>query len=391
MRKFLSTATLLGMCVLLPLCAQAHHAPGPIKIVAVLTLSGAAADAGASALKGLQLGVEQINHRGGVLTHALELAHEDDGGDAIRAGEITRRLANPESVDVFIGGSSAQTGIAIAAIAERARIPFIALGGSSSITPGSRRWSFQASPTERHVIARVMADMAKRGYKRIGLIAEAGAFGDPGRHEVRDLTDPQGLGMRKYGIRLGFDVVYQPGTPSISAQLAALRGAADLNALLVYGQVEGGALVMQELARLGVTLPVYQSHGAAGHDFLKLAGAAAEGVLLPGSPLLVADTLPGNDRRKAARTEFAAAFRERFGEAPSSIAGYAYDALQIAVEAIKRVSTSDFEAVRRSIELTQGYAGVTGAYRMRPDNHVGLEENALLLLQVKDGAFRIAE
>jgi len=69
----------------------------------------------------------------------------------------------------------------------------------------------------------------------------------------------------------------------------------------------------------------------------------------------------------------------------------ALQGLQIAVEAIKRVTSSDYEAMRRSIELTAGLAGLTGSYRMWPDNHTGLDDKALLLLQVKDGAFRIAD
>lgn len=390
MPKTLCFLVLLAAALLSTPRVQAHHAPGPIKIVAVLTLSGPAAGPGVSALKGLQLGVEQINRRGGLFSHLFELAYEDDGGDAKKAGEIARRLANPESVDVFIGGSTTHTSLAIAAIAERARIPYIALGGSSSITPPSRRWVFQTSPTEGQAIARVLADMAKRGVKRIGLIVEESDFGEPGRHEVRDLTHPQGLGVRKYGIRLGLDVGYQPSAASIGARLVALPGTPELDALLVYGTADGAALVMQELRRLGTKLPVYQSQGAAGYEFLKLAGDAAEGVRLPGPPLLAADSLTSNDPRKAAVTGFVAAFRARFGEPPSSHAGYAYDALELGIDAIKRVTTADFEAVRRAIELTQGLAGITGTYRMWPDNHAGLDDKALLLLEVKDGAFRVA-
>jgi branched-chain amino acid transport system substrate-binding protein len=88
--------------------------------------------------------------------------------------------------------------------------------------------------------------------------------------------------------------------------------------------------------------------------------------------------------------EFIAAFQARFGERPSSFAGYGYDAVQLGVDAIKRVTSSDFELMRRSLELTQGLAGITGTYNMGPDKHIGLGQDALIMLEVKDGAFRLA-
>lgn len=390
MPKAVRFLILLAAALLSTPGAQAHHAPGPIKIVAVLTLSGPWAYLGASELKGLQLGVEQINRRGGLLSHVVELAYEDDAGDPKTAAEIARRLANPESVDIFIGGSRSQTSIAIAAVAERARMPFIALGASSRIS-AQRRWVFQTSPSEEPAVRRILADMKKRGIRRIALLSEDSEFGQTGRHEVQDATHPQGIGIRTYGVQLGFDSVYQPTEASIASRLGAMGAASGIDAILVYGAGDGPVLVLQQLRRLGVKLPVYQSHGIAAHEFLRLAGGAAEGVRLVSPPVLVANSLPADDPRKALLAEFAAAFHARFGEPPSSFAGYAYDAVTLGTDAIRRVSSADFEAVRRAIELTQGLVGITGTYRMWPDNHAGLDDKALLMLEVKDGAFRIAD
>lgn len=390
MRKLLSIVTLIGATLLSTPGAHAHDAPGPVRIVAVLTLSGPWSYLGASELKGLQLGVEWLNRRGGLLGRAVELAYEDDGGDPNAAGDIARRLATPESADVLIGGSRSQTSIAIAAVAERARIPFIALGASSRIS-AQRRWVFQTSPNEGPAVRRVLADMKKRGIRRIALLSEDSEFGKSGRHEVQDTTHPQGLGIRTYGVRLGFDTVYQPTEASIDARLGALTRASDIDAIFVYGAGEGPVLVLRQLRRLGVKLPVYQSHGIAAYEFLRLAGDAAEGVRLASPPVLAADLLPADDPRKALLVEFVSAFHARFGELPSSFAGYAYDALMLGADAIRRATSADFESFRRAIELTQGLAGVTGTYRIWPDNHAGLDDKALLMLEVKDGAFRIAD
>jgi branched-chain amino acid transport system substrate-binding protein len=390
MRKGLCVATLLAVTLLSTPTAQAHQASGPIKIAAVLTLSGPWAYLGVSELKGLQLGVEQINRRGGVLSHRVELAYEDDGGDPKTAGDIARRLATPESADVLIGGSRSQTSIAIAAVAERARIPFVALGASSRIS-AQRRWVFQTSPIEGPAVRRILADMKKRGIGRIALLSEDSEFGQTGRHEVQDATHPQGLGIRTYGVHLGFDAVYQPTEASIAAQLGPLATASTIDAILVYGAGDGPVLVLRQLRNLGIKLPVYQSHGIAAYEFLRLAGDAAEGVRLASPPVLAADLLPADDPRKARLAEFVAAFHARFGELPSSFAGYAYDAVTLGIEAIRRATSADFESVRRAMELTQGMVGITGTYRMWPDNHAGLDDKALLLLEVKDGAFRIAD
>ena len=136
---------------------------------------------------------------------------------------------------------------------------------------------------------------------------------------------------------------------------------------------------------MGIKLPHYQSHGVASDEYLKLSGAAAEGVRLPSPALLVAEALPANDPQKDVVGGYFKAYKERFKEEPSTFGGYAYDALMLSVDALKRAGSTDGEKVRAALEQTKGYVGVTGVFNVSASDHMGLDLSAFRMLEVKGG------
>lgn len=389
-KRILRLVALAAATAVLP-SAHAHHAPGPIKVVALLSTTGPQAYLGQAELKGLQLGVEEINAAGGLMTHKVELVALDDQGDPRRAAELARQYTAPDRADVIIGGTTTDTSLAIANVANKAGIAFLSLGGANRITSPIRPWVFKTPPSESLAAIRVVTDMGKRGIKRIALLTEASEFGQAGRQEVRDLTSRQSVAFKKFGVTLGPDLVFQPDETSVAAQTARVRQAQDIDAVFVFGSGEGPALATRELRRQGVAAPIYHSHGVASDEFLKLVGKDGEGLRLPGPAIMVADRLSDTNPRKAKLVEFASRYRARYGEAASSFSGYAYDALMIAADAIRRAPLSDFEWIRRAIENTRGFVGVTGVYNYFQSDHLGLDESALLMLEVEKGAWRLAD
>jgi branched-chain amino acid transport system substrate-binding protein len=143
--------------------------------------------------------------------------------------------------------------------------------------------------------------------------------------------------------------------------------------------------VTKNYKQLGMTLPLYQSHGVASEEFLKLAGPAAEGVRLPSPAQLIPNKLAANDPQKPVVVAYELAYKTRYKEEVSTFGGYAYDGLMIAVDAIKRAGSTDKAKVRDAIETTKGYVGSSGNVTMSATDHMGLSLSAFRMLEVKGG------
>ncbi len=355
----------------------------PIKIGAVLSVTGPAAFLGDPELKTLQLYVERINAQGGVLGRKLELVHYDDGGEAGKANNLTKRLLESDKVELIIGGTTTGATMAMAPLVEKAGVPFISLAGGVVVVEPVKKWLFKTPHTDRMAAEKVFADMKKRGLTKVGLLSETSGFGQSGRKETLAVAP-------KYGIEVVADETYGPKDSDITAQLTKIKGAAGIQAVFVFGLGQGPAVATKNFAQLGIKLPHYESHGVASDEYLKLAGSAAEGVRLPSPALLIAETLPANDPQKAVVSGYFKAYKERFKEEPSTFGGYAYDALMIGVDALKRAGSTDGEKLRAAIEQTKGYVGVTGVFNLSASDHMGLDLSAFRMLEVKSGNWVIA-
>ncbi|HEY5293187.1 MAG TPA: ABC transporter substrate-binding protein [Burkholderiales bacterium] len=395
MWKTLCRSILVGAA----LCAAAAHADeqaGVVKLGAILSLSGPAAPMGDAELKTVQLYVERINAKGGVLTRKLILRHVDDGGDPRAAAELAHRFTEhdhdkPDHADLVIGGSTTETSLAIMQVLQKAGIPFLSLGSGSRIIDPPHRLVFKTPPSERAAVRALLTDMKKRGYTRIALLAEDSEFGKEYAKELRDQTGRNSLGRKTYGVSVEIDQNYAANDNDIAQKVAGVKGAAGLHAIAVFGLGQSPALVTRKIRESGITLPLYHSHGVATDEFIRLAGKDAEGVRLPGPRMAIADLLPDADPQKPVIKAYIAAYRERYGEPPTAFGGYAYDALMLAIEAIERVETLNFEEVGRSLTLTRHHVGVTGIYEDSPSDVFSLNPATLLMLEVRGGAWRLAD
>ncbi|WLI88480.1 ABC transporter substrate-binding protein [Massilia sp. R2A-15] len=359
--------------------AAGASAADPIKIGSVLSVSGPAAFLGDPELKTLQLYIEKINAEGGVLGRKLELVHYDDGSDAAKANSFTKRLIESDKVDVLIGGTTTGATMAMAPLVEKASLPFISLAGAVVVIDPVKKWVFKTPHTDRMAAEKVFEDMKKRGISKVGLLSETSGFGASGRKETQAVA-------AKYGITLVADETYGPKDTDITAQLTRIKGTPGVQAVFVFGLGQGPAVVTKNYGQLGMTaVPMYQSHGVASDEYLKLSGKAAEGVRLPTPALLIANSLAAGDAQKAVVTGYDRAYKDKYKVDPSTFGGYALDALNLSVDAIKRAGGPDHEKVRAALESTKGFVGTTGVFNMSPTNHMGLDLSAFRMVEVKNG------
>jgi branched-chain amino acid transport system substrate-binding protein len=135
-----------------------------------------------------------------------------------------------------------------------------------------------------------------------------------------------------------------------------------------------------------LTVPIFQSHGFANIQYVKAAGAAAEGVIFPASRIVVAEALPANHPQKAILVAYKKAYESKYAEDASAFGGYAHDALGILVKAIETVGP-DKEKARAAVEGMKGYVGTSGVFNFTPADHNGLDLDAFEMVTVKDGKF----
>lgn len=358
------------------------QAADPIKIGSFLTVTGPASFLGDPELKTFQLYIETLNTSGGINGRPIELIHYDTGGKAQDAVGFVKRLIKSDKVDLIVGGTTSGDTLAVIPEVEKEGIPLISLAGAVDIVEPVKPWVFKVAHSDRMAAAKIFEDLRKRKLTKVALITGDGGFDKSGHEQLLKLA-PQ------YGITIVVDESYGNKDTDMTAQLTKIR-ATDAQAIINFGFGQAPAIVTKNIKQLGITLPVYQSHGVASKTFIDLAGAAAEGVRLPAAALVVAEQLPDGDPQKPVLLAYKKQYEAKYGPV-STFGGHAYDGLFIAVEAVKRAGGTDKAKVRDQIEKTKGFIGTAGVFNMSPDDHMGLNLDAFKMVEIHNGGWKIVE
>ena len=354
----------------------------PVRIGTFLAVTGSAAFLGDPELKTLQMVVADLNANGGLLGRPVELVHYDTGGNAREAVDFAKRLIKNDRVDIIVGGSTSSDTLAVIPEVEKEGVPLLSLSGAVDIVEPVKKWVFKVAPSDRMAVVKIYQDLRKRNLSKIALISGDGGFDKSGREQLRKLAG-------EYGMVIVADEAYSNKDTDMSAQLNKIR-ATDAQAIINFGFGQAPAIVTKNIRQLGITLPLYQSHGVASQTFIDLAGDAAEGVRLPASPLMVAEQLADADPQKPVLLAYKRQYEARHG-AVSAFGGYAYDGALIAIAAIRRAGSVNKAAVRNEIERTAGFIGTAGVFNITPQDHMGLAPDALKLVEIRNGGWTLIE
>lgn len=367
--KLIAAAALL-------LASTAAHAE--IKIGAVLAVTGPASFLGDPEKKTLEMYVDDINANGGVNGQKINLIVYDSGGNPNKAKTFATRLIEEDKVDAAIGDSTTGATLAIMPAFEEAGIPLISLAGAIQIIQPVRKWVFKTPHTDTMACAKIFEDLKKRKLTNIAMISGTGGFGKSMSAECHKVA-PQ------YGVKIIHDETYGPRDNDMTPQLTNIKNTDGVQAVVNPGFGQGPAIVVRNYRQLGIKVPLYESHGVASKQFIKLAGDAANGVRLPAAALLVADKLPDSDPQKKVVVDYKNTYEKKTGQEVSTFGGHAYDALMILVGAMKRAGSADKAKVRDEIEKTKGFVGTGGVVTMSAKDHLGLNLSAFRMLEIKNG------
>ena len=186
---------------------------------------------------------------------------------------------------------------------------------------------------------------------------------------------------------------FKPTDVDMKTQLTALAGKGP-QAVICWTIGPAGSIVSKNHHALGLTMPLLQCHGLPDPAYIKLAGEASEGDLMPATKLMTWEALPDSDPQKKTIAEFVRLYRDEYkydAQYPiNTHSGYAWDALLLLVDAMRKVGTEPAK-VRDALEATRGLVGVSGVFTLGPQDHNGLGEDSMVMLQVKDGKFVMVE
>jgi branched-chain amino acid transport system substrate-binding protein len=310
----------------------------------------------------------------------------DDGGDPTSATTNARRFVTESKADIIMGSSTTPSTIAVSNVANEAGIPHFALA-PFPVTPERAKWSV-VMPQPIPIMGKVLYEhMKAHNVKTVGYIGYSDSYGDLWFKDFEKQAEPMGLKL------VDEERFARPDT-SVAGQVLKLV-AANPDAILVGASGTAAALPQTTLRDRGYKGLIYQTHGAASMDFIRIAGPAAEGVIMASGPVMNPEGQPDSALTKKPGLALDKAYEAKYGpNSRSQFAGHSYDAF----EALKRLipvalksakpGTPEFrEAIRQAMMSEHEIAASQGVYNWTEKNRSGLDDRSRILLTVKNGKY----
>lgn len=379
-RTFLIAFVAAALAVTLPHAADAQikigviaSATGPISVVGIPQKNTAA-------LLPKTMGGEPV-----------EYIVLDDASDPTQTVQLVKKLLSEDKIDALIGPSGSPNAVGVIQFLAEAKTPMLAPVGTTAVVlpmDDVKRWVFKTTQNDALIASAEVKHMVDTKIKTVGIIASSDPFGENWAKTFAQLAEAA-------GIKIVDTEHFQRADTSVTGQALKLI-AANPDAILV--STAGGPTVLPETTLVddGYKGKIYQTHGAATPDFLKLGGKKVEGTILAASLMLVMDDVGDDLPSKKVAAAYIEAYKKLYGVAPATFGANVYDAgllLEAAVpKALKagKPGTEAFRsALRDALEETKELVGAQGVYNMTPQDHSGFDERGRVLVTVKDGTWHL--
>ncbi|MGJ4926808.1 ABC transporter substrate-binding protein [Bradyrhizobium sp. HKCCYLS2038] len=377
MRKaYLAAAGVIAMLAAAPALAQTSE----ITIGITTTTTGPGAALGIPERNALEFVPKEI---GGVPLKVIVL---DDGGDPTTATTNARRFVTESKADIIMGSALTPPTIAVSNVASEAGIPHFGLA-PFPVTPERAKWSV-VMPQPVPIMGKVLYEhMKAHNIKTVGYIGYSDSYGDLWFNDLKNQAVPM-------GITIADEERFARPDTSVTGQVLKLV-AANPDAILVGASGTAAALPQTELRERGYTGLIYQTHGAASMDFIRIAGKAAEGVIMASGPVMSPETQDDSALTKKPGLELNKAYEGKYGpNSRSQFAGHSFDAFEILKRVIPvalktaKPGTPEFrEAIRQALMTEKDMAASQGVYNFTEKDRSGLDDRSRIILTVKDGKY----
>jgi ABC-type branched-subunit amino acid transport system substrate-binding protein len=289
--------------------------PLALKICEVDDRSGSAADTGTESLNGLMMAIGAVNANGGINGRKIELTAYDGKTDPQLTATFATRCAEDDKALMILGGNPGATAAAMVPVAEQFAIPLYIMSASPNNLTDNAIWQFRFGPMNAQDAIAVADAFAEIGFKKAAIINNSTPFGTDGARSVSKALEGKGIAVVTVQ-------TYDMAATDVSPQVINAREA-NPDVILIYPYPADGARVMRTIRQLGLKAPVMMPRVGLISAFRKLAGEAADGVLVPTSVDI--------SRPEVAKffTEYNAKFRPI---APSPYAVQGYDSATLAIK-----------------------------------------------------------
>ncbi|CAD5106229.1 ABC transporter substrate-binding protein [Zestomonas carbonaria] len=315
----------------------------------------------------------------------------DDGSDPTATVKALKKLISEENVDAIIGPSGSPNAMGVIQFVAEAGVPLLAPVGTAAVVlpmTEEKKWVFKTTQNDDLIAKALVEHMQASGVKTLGFIGTADPYGENWSRVIAGLA-------AEHGIKLVATERFQRQDTSVTGQsLKVLSSRPD--AVLVAAPGSAAVLPQTTLFDQGYRGQMYQTHGAALPDFLKLGGRKVEGTILAASLMLVLDEVADDHPSKRIASDYIAAYEQLNGSKPATFGANTYDAGLLLQRAIPiaaqrgKPGTPEFRAaLRDALEQSSEVAATQGVYNMTPEDHSGFDERGRELIQVRNGAWTL--
>ncbi len=361
----------------------------PVKIGAVLSLTGTYAGLGAAEKQALDLEVKRANDAGGIDGRQIELVIEDDATDEAKAVAAASKLIEQDNVVAILGASGTGQSMAMRGDIDRAGVPLISMAGGTVITQKFDPQVFQTPWSNTIVVPFVLDAIKAAGHTDIALLSDTGGYGKDGKPLIETSAAEKGL-------KIVASETFNPGDADMTAQLTKIRSSG-ADAVLIWTAGKEAATIMKNAEALGMregdgVVPFFGGSGQARVEFAEGAGPAAEGFVFGTGKSLVPNNWGVDSEAYKVVNDFSTRYRQAYGQDPDIFAGHAFDAFSILTRALKTAGPdADAAALRDAIEGTQGLVGFGGTFGFSAQDHNGLTTDDLALYRIENGVWEPVE
>lgn len=357
---------------------------GQIKIGADIELSGRASLQGKAYRRAFKIVVDQVNQNGGVNGKKIQLIVRDNGSDPTKSVQVVKGFIK-QHVDAIIGGGTTPTTLSMVDTAEKAHMPVESMASSGAILkpPNKRKYIFKTVPNTHDEVHTELGYLKKHSVKKVAVLSVNNPYGDAGLKEYQQ----QGP---KYGVKVSSHVKVDAESKNYTSQLTKLIGT-DPDALVFWALPPVAGVATKEARQLGwKNKQIYASNANLDYIYLNAAGSAANGVIMTGPEWVAASQVPSSTKNKDRMVSFHQKYAEVANGNTPVFASFAADAVGLLAHAIDKAGSTDHAAVRKALENAT-YTGVTGVFKITPDNHTGLDPSQLGILKIKDGKYKLVK
>jgi branched-chain amino acid transport system substrate-binding protein len=312
----------------------------------------------------------------------------DDATDPTTATKNARKLVSENNVDILFGSSSVPPAMAVAEVANETKTPQLSIS-PIEIAGEKNAWVFR-TPQHNFVMAQALAEHMKANkVATLGFIGYTDGYGESWLKEMTKAAEAA-------GIRISGVERFNRTDTSVTAQALKLVSAKP-DAILVVASGTPSAMPQLALVERGYKGQIYQTHGTATKEFMRVGGKAVDGTILPVGPVIVANLLPDGHPSKKIGIDYARQYEEKYGPGSlSSFGAYMYDAYQLFAAAVPvalkkgKPGTPEFRlALRDALENSREVVGTHGVFNMKPNDHFGLDSRSRVLVRVEKGEWKL--